>query len=225
MTEEIKFYPPSASAGGDNAHYLSGCETVGRSPAYASCLFKISELKAGRRPEIYRDCHNAIEARQCRAVDMREEEELKGQAIYFFPRRPPQLLTLPLSVAGDFGVRISNLTPPHMIPKDPKPTSSRFKPSVERTKPLTPPKMDALDKELLNATSNGFADAITSAVNELPKMEAITEVTLPAKEPAKPAPVIEPKLAPVAAAQPVARPAMLPGETPLQYARRLAASR
>lgn len=207
MTEEVKFYPPAASAGGDNAFYLSGCDIVQRSPAYASCLFKMAELKAGRRPEIYRDCHEAIEARRCKAVEMRQEEELKGQAIYFFPRRPPQALTLPVSVTGEFGIRISNLTPSHLMPKGPKP-SGRLNAGAARNKPqpVAPSKANTLDEELLHATANGFAAAITSAVTDNKQPEDSTATPTPMPTPA-------------------ARPALLSGETPLQYARRLAASR
>lgn len=187
-----KSFPPSASAGPDNAYYLKGCDVVQRSPAYASCLFKITEYQAGRRHEIYRDCSTAIEQRQCKAMGLRQEEELQGVALYYFPRKPPQELTLPAKTAGDFGVRVSNLTPPHMTPKDPK-SVGRFMATVVPKKPV-----DALDREL-DAASTGYAEAITAAVAELN--------------------------APQPAPQPLSRPPMEPGETPLQYARRLAAPR
>lgn len=224
MNEETNFHPPSASASGDNAYYLQGCDTVGRSPAYASCLFKLDELKAGRRHEIYRDCHAAIEARQCKAVGMREEEQLKGQAIYFLPRRPPLPLTLSQSVAGDFGVRITNLTPPHLIPKELK-SVGRINASAARDKPYVPQQPDTLDEVLMEATTNGFAQILTSLVSDVTSEEECADMALSIKKPANPASAFVVKPTTVAAAQPAARPAMMAGETPLQYARRLAAAR
>src|SRR3569833_3437750 len=85
-----KAFPPSASAGGDNAYYLKGCETVQRSPAYASCLFKITEFEAGRSHNIYRDCHEAIRMRKCLALGMREEGRGGGGARGGGPRGPPR---------------------------------------------------------------------------------------------------------------------------------------
>jgi hypothetical protein len=191
-------YPPSASGGGDNAYYLKGCEAVERVPAYASCLYKLVEYEAGRSHQLHSDCHNAMRQHRCRAVGMREEEKLKGAALYYFPRKPPQALLLPFATAGDFGVRITNLTDPALIPKDPKSMNARSTP-VQKAKPV-----DALDQEL-DAVQDGYAAAITAAV-------AKTTAAAPAPKP-------EPK------AEPAARPTMLPGETPLQYARRIAATR
>jgi|GEM_PF-2657083 len=203
-----KAFPPSASAGGDNAYYLKGCETVQRSPAYASCLFKITEFEAGRSHDIYRDCHEAIRMRKCLALGMREEEQLKGVALYFFPRIPPQVLTLPLTTTGEFGVRVSNLTPPNLLPKDPKP-AGRFHAGVNKS-PVKD-KATALDRELA-AADQGYAGAINAALEDLAapaspdikvRMQEVIKVTAASIQPAKPA--------------------MQPGESPLAYARRIAA--
>lgn len=213
-------FPPSASAGAENAYYLRGCDVVQRSPSYASCLFKISEAERGADREIYRECTQAIAQRRCQAVEMREQERLQGVAMFYFPRKPPQALHLPYSVTGDFGVRITNLTDPALIPKDPKPSGNRF--SSVRSKPAAPAK--TLDEHLTAATSGGFAEAISAAVADA---AAPAAVTLPHT-----GPVPEPKpLGPAPASTPIvvqplvkpARPPMQPGETPLQYARRLAA--
>lgn len=222
INEPIKHdtnYPPAASAGGNNAYYLKGCEVVERSPSYASCLFKIGEKDAGREHEQHRECSNA--GSRCAARGMRDQEKLAGVALYFFPRTPPQALHVPFKIAGDFGVRITNLTDPAHIPRDPKSAGDRFV-----NKPLAKEKaIDPLDAEL-DAMSTGYAAAITAAVAELPPEPA------PAPAPKSPPIVVPPK--PVAAApapksMPTVtnpgRPPMEAGETPLQYARRIAANR
>lgn len=202
-------YPPSASAGGDNAYYLKGCDTVERSPSYAACLFKIGEVDAGRESEYTRECAVAIRNRQCRALGLQEEEKLKGQALYFFPRRSPDALLLPFKVTGEFGVRITNLTDPALIPRDRKP--------VQRGAPLSKPTPAKITDQQLDAApgamTDGYAAAINAAIADLPKEPALAPVV------AKPAPT------PVATPSPApaARAPMEPGETPLQYARRLAA--
>ena len=110
-------FPPTASEGGDNAYYLRGCEVVQRSPSYASCLWKIREIEAGRVTPMNSDCAGA--GSRCQAREMRQQEQLQGAALYYFPRKKPPFL--PVKVAGDFGVLITNLTDPAIVPKEPKP--------------------------------------------------------------------------------------------------------
>lgn len=124
-------YPASASEGGDNAYYLRGCEVVQRSPAYASCLYKIAEKDAGRTSELHGECHNA--GGRCAARAMRDEERLQGKALYYFPRKHPEPAILPFKVAGDFGVLITNLTDPALIPRSPNSTpTSRFMDTIKK---------------------------------------------------------------------------------------------
>lgn len=209
-----KPFPPSASAGGDNAYYLRGCDTVNRSPAYASCLFKISEFEAGRDHEIYRDCYEAIRTKKCRAISMREQEQLQGVALYYFPRKPPQALLVPVDKCGEFGVRISNLTPPDWIPKDPKPSKPRFAAPVGKSA-VTDVKTTTMAGELA-AAEQGYAAAINAALNEPASVDMAVAVNATPAKPQTPPPA--PKAAPVA------RPPMQAGESPLQYARRIAAA-
>jgi hypothetical protein len=220
INEPIKHdtnYPPSASAGGNNAYYLKGCDAVQRSPSYAACLFKIGEIEAGRENVLHNDCAAACRQGKCLAREMRDQEQLAGAALYYFPRTPPQALHLPFKVAGDFGVRITNLTDPALIPRDPKKGDRFAAKPFPKVKPVDP-----LDAEL-EAMSGGYADAITAAVAELPP-------AAPAPAPKSPPIIVQP--APVAAppkpmpaVTSVGRPPMQAGETPLQYARRIAASR
>lgn len=209
-------YPPSASAGGNNAYYLKGCEAVERSPSYAACLYKIGEIDAGRENVLHNDCAGAHRTGKCAARGMREQEQLHGSALYFFPRGAPQATLLPFKVAGDFGVRITNLTDPALIPPDPKPTGNRFS-----SRPLPPVKKADEFEITAGGQDDGYAAAITAAVAEM-------AVEPPKPVPAPPAPPKPAVVAPPPAPTPTpaaARPPLEPGETPLQYARRLAASR
>jgi hypothetical protein len=219
-------HPAAASAGGDNAYYLKGCDIAQRSPAYASCLFKMAEYDAGRHHEIYRECNAAFGMKQCQAFAMRDEEMLAGQAMYYFPRKPPQALLLPLSVGGDFGVRVTNLTPSHLLPKDPKP-KGRFNVSMNKSPLKEHP--TAIDREL--AETDGYAAAINAAVAALPPGPQKDFLTAPVDMTVEVKRVIavtasQPVTAPPAPQNaPTARPAMQAGESPLQYARRVAATR
>lgn len=200
---------PAASAGGNNAYYLKGCDTVQRSPSYAACLFKIVEIEAGRETDYNRECGVAIRSRQCRAVGMHQEEQLKGQALYFFPRKTAHL---PMKVTGDFGVPITNLTDPALIPRDRAP--------AQRSAPLSKPKPAAIP-DVLDLPKDGYAAAINATIAAAPPAPAPAPAPAPVQAPAAPVPQAKPALAGHVA--PAARPALQPGETPLQYARRLAA--
>lgn len=164
-------YPPSASGGGENAYYLRGCEVVQRSPSYASCLFKIGEQEAGRKNELHAECASA--GSRCAARAMRDEERLQGKALYYFPRKPPQALHLPVSVTGDFGVRITNLTPPELIPRQPNSTpSSKFLATIGKSasgKTSVAPKKP--DSFLDSIDSGGYAEAINATPAPSPAQE------------------------------------------------------
>jgi hypothetical protein len=83
-------YPPGDSAKVDNAYYLPGCEHRQHSPSYAACLFKITEIEAGRPQDLWSECMPAIKGGSCRALGMRHEEQLAGQALYYHPRQQLQ---------------------------------------------------------------------------------------------------------------------------------------
>jgi hypothetical protein len=198
-------HPASASAGPDNAYYLRHCADIERGPAYAACLSRLHDIDKGVANERTSQCEKAVHEKRCIAAGMREQETLAGKALFYFPRSNKPFL--PVQVAGDFGILITNLTDPALVPKKGAPAPAR--------KPVAPAK--TLDEHLTHATTAGFAEALNSAIADTPARSA--------DEPAKPAPAITPKPAPVAAPQPPAQPAkpalaMLPGETPLQYARR-----
>lgn len=172
-------FPPSSSKLGSNAYYLRGCEVVQRSPSYASCLYKIGEIEAGRVDQLHAECAAAVTSGRCTARQMRQEEDLAGVALYFFPRIPPAPLHLPVSVSGDFGVRITNLTDPALIPRMPNSTpSSRFLAAAEKVgSKIVEAVMPKKPKSgLLDAIDAGsYADAINASPAPAPAKKPITK--------------------------------------------------
>lgn len=203
--EERKVHPPIASRGGDNAFYLKGCPIVQHQPSYAACLFKIEEIEAGR-PEnvINKECECAIRGNGCPALNMRQDEQLAGQALYYFPR---QFIRNQV---------ITNLTPASEIPKPTNFNKSRVKPAL-----LSVPKKNDDVKDDEPVQEDGYAAAINAALKEA----AEPVKPQPKPVPQKPAPKPQPASTPTAPkAPPAPRPAMMAGETPLQYARRISAA-
>lgn len=217
-----KNYPVEASAGVDNAYYLHHCKTLERPVSYAACLSRLADIDAGRTNERTAECAKTLREGRCAAAGMREQERLHGSALFYFPRNINKPF-LPVKVAGDFGVLITNLTDPALIPK--APSKAKTLPPITHRVPRDP-----------LADSGSLADAINNAVAEL--NTTVNTIATPVdKEAAKGMlidmaargqlpvpPMVKPGEAQVIAvvAKP-ARPAMQPGETPLQYARRLAA--
>jgi len=226
-----KHHPTAASGQVDNAYYLRHCPIVERGPAYAACLSRLSDISAGRSNERTAQCQRAVDTGACIAHGMREQETIAGSALFYFPR-PANKPYLPMSVAGDFGVQITNHTDPALYTNPPK---------VAPAKPVV-------------VDGGTFADALNMALKD---PAPVTTVTLPHHGPvdleAKPLgtakkgdlsittlanagpspgdmpldrmikalPLPIPPEPPKTAA--TTRPPMNPGETPLQYARRLAA--
>jgi hypothetical protein len=232
-------HPVDASARIDNAYYLHHCKTLERPASYAACLSRLTDIDAGRTNERTAECAKTLAEGRCEAAGMREREKLAGTALFYFPR--PAKPFLPVKVAGDFGVPITNLTDPALIPKAGGPAKAL--PPITHRAPRVPA-----------AAPDDYAGAITAAVAKLnaatpenpiagndPALKTIAadlaargEVTVPPRvAPVDPLVAFKEKMAagvsPVAAATQIAataaaaRPKIEPGETPLQYARRLAA--
>lgn len=146
ITHDTK-YPPSASAGGDNAYYLKTCKTLERPASYAACLSRLSDIDAGQTNERTMECAKSLREGRCVAAGMREQEHLAGAALYFFPRNSSKPY-LPVKVAGDFGIEITNLTDPALIPKSHQP-----RPIVVPKKPVSV--LDTID-------TGTYADAINA---------------------------------------------------------------
>lgn len=205
---EIKVHPASMSADSSNAFYLKGCETVQHSPSYAACLFRISEHEQGRTYPGKESCIDAINSNKCRAKEMRQQEQLAGQALYYFQRQFIQ------------NKIVTSMTPESEVPKVQK-TGWTPAPIIRLEKKELP---TAQDKEF-DGPEDGFAAAINAEMQNLANAEMQKSLNAETKKPVfeerkvSPTPVekIEVKQEPKAGSL-----AMLPGETPLQYARRSA---
>jgi hypothetical protein len=156
------------SASGKENGYIHQCTVVEHHMSYAACLSRIDAIKAGKGMADWKPCEVAMSQRTCRAVQMREEELLKGKAIFFTPRGA---IEKAISSAREWISSWNKKAAPEPVAAPRKP------------------------RDMLDAMGElgSFADAISTA----------TAPTLPT--------------APVLVA--------LPGETPLQMARRLAGER
>jgi hypothetical protein len=79
-------YPPEQSAGGINTFTVKGCKVVGHTPGYCVCLNKIKAYERDKALTSYPECERAISGKVCPALDMRREEQVAGQALYFIDR-------------------------------------------------------------------------------------------------------------------------------------------
>lgn len=80
--KETKIESPLASADGKRNAFYHQCEVKGQPRAYVACIARLEG-----RMEDDLDCVSAIQRGRCPAKAMREEELLKGKAIYFVERR------------------------------------------------------------------------------------------------------------------------------------------
>lgn len=214
-TSEVN--PPSVSGSPYNAFYLPGCKAAERSPAYASCLFKLEEFDADRPVAYAGECNSAIRGKQCPACDMRDQERLAGKALFFMPS------------ATYKGKLVTNLTPPELLPTrrpgtaaprphiSADPRAANYQGRYSEYVPKVAPGAEA-NVPVVSAAGS-FDSPYAAAINA-----AMSEATKPAPNPA-PAPIPAPAVKPQAVEAKPAALAMLPGETPMQYARRVAATR
>lgn len=198
---EQKFYPISHSADGKLNAYSHRCDVVSQMMNYAACLWRINVLSDAsiKTPADWASCGEAKRFCRCPAANMREEETLKGHAIYFRPREEVRKTWMPTAT----------WTPS-------KPSASKYEAvSITKPAPARPAPAPAKPKSMFDAMGEGsdYASAINAAASD-------------------PTPAPAPK--PAAAVQGPAKPAgesllkampMQPGESPLAYARRLAAAR
>lgn len=206
--KDDEVYPVEASTSGDNAFYVQ-CVVIGQSAPYAACLKKCNDRKLGRLDAQFAECSSAIGQRACPAIHMRQEELDKGQAIHFISR--PKLLAhnayrdrmYAEAAAIKAATGVSKRKPGEEFNADAE--IPAFKISGVRgysLKPADAPQTRAPASYRPTVPGTGsLADAINMAMVE-----------------AKEAPVATKPVVPV-----IERPAMLPGESLLAYARRVQA--
>lgn len=82
MTDRL---PTSKSYGGDNT-WVVPCDVYNGRRHYAVCL-RIITRKEENNPHTWEpDCNRAIACLECPALDMRDQEESAGYALYYSPR-------------------------------------------------------------------------------------------------------------------------------------------
>lgn len=157
MTEfDTEFHPLSASASGNNAFNLDGCDLVGHRPPYAACLFKIGEWNANRLGPGCATCATAMSKGECQAQKMRAEETLAGKSLYYIDR---------LRLRAECQARDDEASERRgrMLSGDSQEKPSRRAPPQRPTAPLAPAVSAFIDPN-----HGGYADAINIALREMP---------------------------------------------------------
>lgn len=240
---DIKFiddetYPVEASESGDNAFYMNGCDAVGGRPNYAACLAKCAARKKGRLSELYSECSAAIGGKRCPALEMRKQEIAAGKALYFISR--PKLKAFnqyrrrmeveAWTQLSQNGKRIRKPTEDFdqtEVPDDIAPFSAEgiagFRPSKFREASLA----DVINSEIGKLATETPAEASQNSPQEDFSKKSTNDAYM-SYEGSTDAQgedlVDEEKTEQVKKAMSEVE-AMLPGESPLAYARRIAASK
>lgn len=195
MTTE--FHTLEDSASGKNAHYVA-CKIQQQSVAYCACLHRQKVIDSGESvPGDWSACRDASRNSSCRALHMRHEEVVAGQALYFKPRE--QFAAEGIiwkSLDRKSGIKPGVLT--------------MIKPGKQAGKTI----LGVLSSAVANST---YAAAVTAAAQEHPAQA-------PAPEKIDPP---QPEAAAISGAKPQpAKPqlSMQPGESAMDFIRRLRAS-
>jgi len=99
VMSDIKEYPLNFSLRGDNTVYI-GCEHRGCRQNYAICM-NIHKAKDEGRRKPQDQCSKEIDAGQCQAAVMRQEEIAAGHAIHYKPRESATPVDPDLSIKKD----------------------------------------------------------------------------------------------------------------------------
>lgn len=203
MTAEVEttIHPLSASADGKRNAFSRRCEVLGQTMNYAACLWRNGVLERDdiKAPADWEPCRNAMRCGTCNSANMRREEVLKGHSIYFKDRSVLASIkdAARTWLGMDYFTKKPGTAGSVTILLGTRRTSTPAAPA-----PAPKPKRDVFDAM---GDMGSYADAITAAASSAP-------VSAPRIE-------VPPTPSPAPAASP--KPAMLPGESPLAYMRRL----
>ena len=214
--KEPKFQPISVSADGRRNSYSRRCDVLGQVMNYAACLWRQEVLSKPdiRTPADWAPCSDAARCGRCHAVEMRKEEVLKGYAIYLNDREEKQ----PRQAIGSSG---RSWVMPELERKDHTVRSAPASaPAPQpRPAPVARPAPSARPASVIEAmgSASGYADALnamtpTATAAAPPEPKVTTAPPLPSPPKVQPAAPLLSKID------------MLPGESPLAYARRLRAA-
>lgn len=216
--------PTLADSKSGQNRYILACEATQQSMLYCSCLARLGALDSPgvKTPKDWQECGRHRVHGQCAASKMRSEELEKGQALYFVP--PGSQL-----VQGPGHAWITSMAPKKSLPAPLGKTSVK---PMTRSAPAPAPAPKASSMLDVIEQGNNMAAVVNAAAKTL--------TPLPVSEPHKPTVPLtviatKPQAAPPQMLKPTTdgihprpvstgRPPMLPGESPLAYARRLKAS-
>lgn len=207
-------YPPSKSMAGTNAYYMDYCTTGEQRPGYAVCLHKIKAFEEGRMRDQLGACAGAIQWKTCPAMGLRDKEALEGRALFYLDReklREWHTAQMKMPVTSGFLDELKAAGKPARDAREAARVTAREaagKNPPWSTTPLTKP---APKPAPIIGSTDGYAAAINAALKE-------TAALAPAPAPKAVAPQ------PAAPVKPVSlKPA--PGETMLEFAKRMRAER
>jgi hypothetical protein len=213
MTEQATqpTLPPAVSADSKRNAFYTDCRALQVKKPYAMCQYIIDHTGDVSLQVIYSDCLSEIRHGRCTALGMRQEEQLKGQAIYFVERVKGAAVV----VQQDAWVAPTRKTSRSGYQRDKYAVGAPVTPT--RSAPAAKPVVPEFDGNIYAAALNIAAKRNgTNATNRQP--------AVPVPEPVAVAPVPEtPAVKKVAAPQPVPMTARA-GESPLEMARRLRAA-
>jgi len=213
--EDIEVWPASKSMAGTNAYYHF-CENEHAYRGYAVCLHTIKAAEESRlRQGDFVGCQRAISGGYCAAAKMREEERDADQALFYIARtnrNPANVRSEKEAQESALQVRSSgryDMSDPSYArgwamagEKVGKPNDSQ-----QPAKPVASPKPTkgrSPSKKSASFIEEGYADVVNAIQSEARPASPSS----PAKEiPASPTSSLKP----------------LPGETPVEFARRRAA--
>jgi len=209
------------SKSGQN-RFILACDATGQSMLYCSCLARLGALDSPgvKTPKDWQECGRHRVHGECPATKMRAEEVEKGHALYFVPPGS-QMVQGPgmawiSSPKKSLPAPIGKSTPPRTAAPAPKPAPTK-----------STSMLDAIGQ------GNDMAAVVNAAAKTLPALQ-VSEPHKPPPVPMSTVTAYKPETAPsqVLKAQAdgihprpaqTGRPPMLPGESPLAYARRLKA--
>lgn len=211
-----EIFPPERSRSGTNAHYHF-CHIRGGQQNYGVCLFILEANDQGRLDaDSFIDCQRACTRGDCEARKMQEEEKKAGRALYYKPRtninpantrseKEAQESALTVS-SGKYDMTNDSFARgwAQVGAKLGKPQSDDGKTkSTSSSSSIKPPRA-VPPKPKTAYIEEGFADLVNVIASDKPKA---TPSLSPSPSPAPTKESIKP----------------LPGETPIEFARRRAA--
>lgn len=216
MSEEL-IYPVEASKSGKNAYYHR-CDVRDQAVNYAVCLFTLEAIEEGRiKEDQFSDCQGGCKNGTCDAIRMRRQEKKAGHALFYKER----ILVNPANTRSEAEARANALVASsgkydltnesfargwaQVGSKLNKPDSAPRPVRVAQPKPVAAPA--SVEK------SDYIEQDFSKVVNAIAESENTTKPATP-----EPKPVVSESKPVVFDDKP------MPGETPLQFARRRAAA-